>query len=76
MSKNNRVFLIGFSGCGKSTVGPLLARQCQAGFIDTDQVIERMAGMNIADIFVRESQLFFRRLESEVIKSRRTSISQ
>jgi len=47
----NHVFLIGFMGAGKTTVGRLLAEQLNVSFIDLDARIEAAAGMTIVDIF-------------------------
>ncbi len=62
------VFLIGFSGCGKSTVGPILAKRMRAEFYDTDEMIERYAGKPIAEIFAAEGELSFRAMESDIIR--------
>jgi len=61
------IFLIGFSGCGKSTVGPLLARRLRADFYDTDAMIEQSAGKPIAQIFEDDGETAFRALETDVI---------
>ena len=62
------IFLIGFSGSGKSTVGPLLARRLNAEFIDTDTVIEEQAGRTIAHIFAVDGEAAFRSLETDLIR--------
>ena len=63
-----RVFLIGFSGSGKSTVGSLLAERLQARFLDTDRMVEREEGRSIAEIFRCEGESRFRRMEKSVIR--------
>lgn len=55
--------LIGMMGCGKSTVGKLLARRLGREFVDTDQYIEADAGRTVPDIFAREGEAAFRDLE-------------
>lgn len=55
--------LIGMMGCGKSTVGKLLARRLGREFVDTDQYIEADTGRTIPDIFAGEGEAAFRELE-------------
>ena len=45
------VFLIGYMGCGKTTLGEVLARQMGLSFIDLDEYIERKQGVTIVEIF-------------------------
>ena len=47
----NHVILIGFMGCGKSSVGKMLARELSVPFVDTDAWIEEQNGRKISDIF-------------------------
>lgn len=54
------VVLIGMMGCGKSTVGKLLAETLGFTFVDTDQYIEEALGRTILDIFAKEGEAFFR----------------
>jgi len=61
------IFLIGFSGSGKSTVGPLLAQRLNAEFIDTDTLIEEQTGRTIAQIFAADGEVAFRSLETDLI---------
>lgn len=63
----SNVFLIGFSGSGKSTIGSRLARRLGADFCDTDQLIEEAAGKSIDQIFGRDGEAVFRAYESQVI---------
>ena len=56
----DNVVLIGMMGCGKSTVGKLLAQTLRFAFVDTDQYIEAALGRSIPDIFAREGEAFFR----------------
>ena len=62
---NGNVVLIGMMGCGKTTVGGLLAQQLGFTFVDTDQYIETALGRSIPDIFAREGEAFFREREGE-----------
>ncbi len=57
------VCLAGFMGCGKTTVGRLLAQQLGWRFVDLDERIENQAGLRIAEIFDRLGEPAFRKLE-------------
>ena len=57
------VFLIGYMGCGKSTVGEILANKIQYNFIDFDKYLEDEMGMNITEIFKQKGEIFFRKQE-------------
>ena len=61
------VVLVGMMGVGKSTVGRLLASQLNVDFVDTDDEIERAAGLSIAEIFERFGEDYFRDGERRVI---------
>lgn len=58
-----RIYLIGFMGSGKSTVGQLLSRQMQVSFLDSDQWIEEQTGMTVASIFAERGESVFRDME-------------
>ena len=64
----SNIALCGFMGCGKSTVGRLLAKYMGMNFIDTDTYIEKQMKMKIPAIFEQYGQDFFRRLERQSIK--------
>mgnify|MGYP006107353225 CR=1 FL=1 len=63
------VYLIGFMGSGKTTISKLLANKLQLPFYDTDHEIEKNENRSISDIFKKEGELYFRKLETEVLKS-------
>ncbi len=63
----NNVVLIGYRGCGKTTVGKLLAEELSIPFVDTDGLIAAAAGRSIAEIFACEGETGFRRRESAVL---------
>ncbi len=54
-------------GAGKSTVGPRLAERLGCDFVDTDEEVERQAGMRISEIFARDGEARFRALEAKAI---------
>lgn len=63
------IFLVGFMGSGKSTVGKKLAARLQYDFVDLDKTIELIAGKSIAAIFDEEGESYFRSKETEVLRS-------
>lgn len=54
------IVLCGFMGCGKSTVGKVLAQKTGRRFVDMDAYIEKKAGMTVSEIFAREGEEGFR----------------
>jgi len=64
-----RIVLTGFMGAGKTTVGRLLAQRLGWNFLDLDAHLESRAGATIPDIFAREGEDRFRRLESTALVS-------
>lgn len=65
--KGINVFLIGMMGVGKTTVGQQLARQLGYGFLDTDAIIEQLAGKTVNEIFSNDGEEAFRQLEAQVL---------
>ena len=63
------VALTGFMAAGKSTVGRALASMLRWSFIDLDYEVECRAGMAIHEIFARNGEAAFRRLESECLRA-------
>ena len=63
------LFLVGYMGCGKSTIGRKLARRLGVPFIDTDSRVEEREGATVFDIFHYEGESYFRRVEREVMES-------
>ena len=61
------VFLIGYMGCGKTTLGEVLARQLDCRFIDLDEYIEQRQGMTVVQIFDEMGENRFRELEAEAL---------
>jgi shikimate kinase len=75
-ASRNNISLVGFMGCGKSTVGRTLAKKLGYSFKDIDAVIERQEGKTIPEIFRLKGEQVFRSLEksalSEIQQDRRT----
>jgi len=63
------IFLVGFMGAGKTTVGKVLAPLLNYEFVDLDDVIEERMGMSVQSIFARLGEAEFRRAESEVLEN-------
>ena len=63
-----RLFLIGFMGAGKSTVGRSLASRLGLPFYDLDTLIEERSGQTIQEIFAAAGESAFRRLETEILR--------
>jgi shikimate kinase len=64
------IYLVGFMGCGKSTVGRALADELGWNFFDLDHEIESGAGSSIGEIFDKEGEEMFRALESSALAKR------
>ena len=61
MQQASKIFLIGFMGSGKSTMGKRLASYLKWSFVDLDEKIENRDGMSIPDIFSQKGESFFPR---------------
>lgn len=61
------IFLVGYMGCGKSTIGRWLARRFDADFVDTDHLIEEAEGMTIAELFAAKGEAYFREKEHQTV---------
>ena len=74
--QKKNIVLIGMPGSGKSTVGKALKDRLNREFIDSDAEIVKRAGIEIPRIFSEYGEVYFRKLESEVISdlSKRTGI--
>ena len=60
-----RIFLIGFMGCGKTTLGKKLAKHLNYNFIDLDSYIEKTTNKTITEIFENKGEKTFRIVEKE-----------
>ena len=66
--KMENIILIGMPGCGKSTIGQLLAKQCGKQFVDADSRIAEAAGKSISKIFAEDGEDVFRAWETKVLE--------
>ncbi len=62
----NNIILIGMPGCGKSTLGVLLAKNLAYHFVDSDLLIQQKAGKKLQDILDQDGTDAFGKLENEV----------
>lgn len=69
MTQHSNIILIGMPGCGKSTVGVVLAKTLGYGFIDTDLLIQQSHRKRLQDIVNEEGFLALRQMEEGVLTS-------
>jgi shikimate kinase len=62
------LILAGFMGTGKSALGRQLAKRWRRPFLDTDEMVEKLAGTSVADIFAQHGEDHFRALERQVVE--------
>lgn len=62
-----QIFLVGFMGAGKSTVGRILAQRLDRAFVDCDELIEMKAGASVREIFEAEGEEGFREREARAL---------
>jgi shikimate kinase len=66
--KNNHlIYLTGFMGSGKSTIGPILANTLGYSFFDIDAEIEKATGKRIPEIFAESGERYFREVERQLL---------
>lgn len=67
MKNKRNIVLIGFMGCGKTTVGLRLSYKLRKTVTDTDKMIEKRQGCTIKEIFANEGEEYFRQLETQLL---------
>ena len=70
----DNVVLIGFMGCGKTSLGMKLANAYGFQFLDTDAYIEEKEGIKINDIFCQKGETYFRDLEYRCLEEIRNTV--
>jgi len=66
-AEQENLYLVGFMGAGKSTLGAALAQLLFRRHVDTDVLVEQRAGRCVADIFAAQGEAAFRELESQTL---------
>ena len=61
------LILVGMPGCGKSSLGRMLAKKLDRPFVDLDENVAARAGMSIPELFQKQGEEIFRRLEHEAL---------
>jgi len=69
LSAPRKVFLVGFMGAGKTSVGRKLASALEYPFVDLDEIVEAATRKTIRELFESEGEPAFRRRESSVLQS-------
>ena len=64
-----RLYLIGYMGCGKSTIGRKIARFAHLRFVDTDSLVEQREVATVADVITYQGEEYFRCVEQAVLES-------
>jgi shikimate kinase len=67
MQRSRHLYLTGYRGTGKTSVGLMLAKTLDCQVIDLDQCIEERAGKSIREIFDQGGESMFRQLETEAL---------
>jgi shikimate kinase len=63
------VFLCGFMGCGKTTIGKELATMLGVSYADMDEhIVKKKSGKSIPQIFTENGEEYFRRLETDAVR--------
>ena len=64
-----KIYLVGFMGAGKTTVGRELAPRVESPFFDLDELVEAAEKMSIKDIFGQHGEPYFRKRERDILRS-------
>ena len=66
--QNKAIYLCGFMGCGKTTIGRRLAKMLGKDFTDLDNYIKDREGMEISEIFEKHGEQYFRKAETKALE--------
>jgi shikimate kinase len=66
-AQRDRIYLTGFMGSGKSTIGPILANTLGYDFADVDRVVEKSEGLAVKEIFREKGEAYFREKEFQAL---------
>jgi shikimate kinase len=62
-----KIILLGYMGCGKSTIAKLLATKVGLPHLDLDEIIEKRENATIKKLFSNKGELYFRKVEHEIL---------
>lgn len=65
----SNIILVGMPACGKSTIGVVLAKTINKGFVDTDILIQEQENNKLQDIINQKGNAYFHKVEESVLKS-------
>ena len=63
-----KIFLVGYMGSGKTTIGKLIAKDLKLNFVDLDKYIETSEKMTISELFQSKGEIYFRKKEYLYLK--------
>jgi shikimate kinase len=66
-----KIYLVGFMGAGKTTIGRELARRLETPFFDLDELVEAAEEMSIKEIFAAQGEPYFRKRERDLLRTTR-----
>ena len=61
-----KIILLGYMGCGKSTIAQNMSKITNISFLDLDKCIEDRTNLSINEIFEKHGEIYFRKLEHEM----------
>jgi len=61
-----KIILLGYMGCGKSTIANRLSKSTNIPYVDLDKIIEERTNLSINKIFEQRGEIYFRKLEHEI----------
>jgi shikimate kinase len=62
-----KIILLGYMGCGKSTVAKIISKKLQFIHMDLDEMIEKATGLSITELFDKKGEIYFRKLEHQLL---------
>ena len=71
----DHIFFVGFLGAGKSTLARNLGEMFHRRYVDTDRLAEKAAGRSLGDIYATDGEIYFRDIETKVLRDLRSKKS-
>ena len=62
-----KIILLGYMGCGKSTIEKLLAKTTSISYLDLDEIIEKQENSSVKKLFSDKGEIYFRKLEHQIL---------